>query len=133
MIIAESLFALAVALFLTVVFTIIGRQAKSRRRGIIFFLLVFFSAWAGGVWVTPIGPSVLGIYWLSFFAVGLIFALVLEAIAAFHPRPARPRSGQARMDEKEEVEVESAVNVFFWILLLTFFLAIVLGYLHRLR
>jgi small-conductance mechanosensitive channel len=133
MIIVELLFALAVSLFLTVVFSVIGRQAKSRRRVIVFALLVFFGAWAGGIWITPVGPTILGVYWLSFFAVGLIFALVLEAIAAFHSRPARPGSSETRMDEKEEHEIESVLGTFFWILLLAFIGAIVLGYLHRHR
>jgi hypothetical protein len=133
MILVESLFALAVSLFLTVVFAVIGRQAKSRRRVIVFFLLVFFSSWAGGIWITPVGSAILGVYWLSFFVVGLIFALVLEAIAAFHSRRGRPGSGEIRMDEKEEHEIESVLGTFFWILLLTFIGAIVLGYLHRLR
>jgi hypothetical protein len=133
MILVESLFALAVSLFLTVVFAVIGRQAKSRRRVIVFFLLVFLSAWAGGIWITPVGPTILGVYWLSFFAVGLIFALVLEAIAAFHSRPPQQGPEELRADAKEEHELESALNTFFWILLLTFIGAIVLGYLHRMR
>jgi len=133
MIFVESLFALAVSLFLTVVFAVIGRQARSRRGVTVFFLLVFFGAWAGGIWITPVGPAILGVYWLSFFAVGLIFALVLEAIASFHFRPALPGSGKIRMEEKEEHEIESVLNTFFAILLLTFMVAIVLGYIHRLR
>jgi hypothetical protein len=133
MILVEALFALAVALFLTVVFAVIGRQAKSPRRVITFALLVFLAAWAGGIWITPVGPTILGIYWLSVFAVGLIFALVLEGISAFHSRPARPGSSENRMDEKEEHEIESVLGTFFWILLLAFIGAIVLGYLHRHR
>ncbi len=133
MILTESLFALAVSLFLTVVFAVIGRQAKSPRRVIVFALLVFFSSWAGGIWITPVGPAILGVYWLSFFAVGLIFALVLEGIAAFHSRPVRPGSGEVRMDEKEEHEIESVFGTFFWILLLAFIGVIVLGYVHRMR
>ncbi|MGB8959429.1 MAG: hypothetical protein WCC00_10535 [Candidatus Aminicenantales bacterium] len=133
MILVESLFALAVSLFLTVVFAVIGRRARSRRGVTAFFLLVFFGAWAGGIWITPVGPSLLGAYWLSFFAVGLIFALVLEAIGAFRSRPNLPGPGEIRRDKKEEHEIESVLNTFFAILLLTFMVAIVLGYIHRLR
>ena len=92
-----------------------------------------WGAWAGGIWITPVGPAILGVYWLSFFAVGLIFALVLEGIAAFHSRPARPGPSETQMDEKEEHEIESVLGTFFWILLLAFIGAIVLGYLHRHR
>lgn len=133
MIITESIFALAVALFLTAVFAVIGRQAKSRWRVILFFMVVFLGAWAGGIWITPIGRTILGVYWLSFFAVGLVLALVLEAVAAFSVRPPESATGDIQKDRKEEHEIEVVLGVFFWILVLTFIGAIVLGYIHRLR
>jgi hypothetical protein len=135
-IIIELFFALAVSLFLTLVFAVIGRQAKSRRRVSLFFLIVFLGAWAGGVWLSPIGPTLLGVYWLAFFAVGLIFALILEAVAAFAALPPDKVSASAndeQTDKKEEKDIESVLGVFFWILLLAFLSAIVLGYFRRLH
>jgi amino acid permease len=133
MVFVEALFASAVALFLTVVFAVIGRQAKTPARVIVFFLVVFLGAWAGGIWITPVGPALLGVYWLSFFAAGLLFALVLEAIAAFTVRPAESQSGHIQEDKKEEREIESALGAFFWVLLVMFVAAIVLGYIGRSR
>jgi hypothetical protein len=133
MILTESLFALAVALFLTAVFAVIGRQAKTPWRVMVFFLVVFLGAWAGGIWITPVGSSVLGVYWLSFFAVGLVFALVLEAVAAFSVRPTGSPTSEIRKDKKEEREIESVLGVFFWILVLTFIGALIFGYLRRLH
>ncbi len=136
MVLIELVFALAVALFLTLVFAVIGRQAKSRRRVSIFFLVVFLGAWAGGIWLSPVGPTLLGVYWLSFFAVGLVFALVLEAVAAFasssdEKTPSGP--GEVQAEKKEEKAIESVLGVFFWILLLAFVGAIILGYVRRLH
>jgi amino acid permease len=133
MVFVEALFALAVSLFLTVVFAVIGRQARTPARVIVFFLVVFLGAWAGGIWITPVGPSILGVYWLSFFAAGLLFALVLEAVAAFSVRPAETPSGHIQEDKKAEREIESALGAFFWVLLVMFVSAIVLGYLSRHR
>ena len=133
MVFVEALFALAVALFLTVVFAVFGRQAKTPARVIVFFLVVFLGAWAGGIWITPVGPSILGVYWVSFFAAGLLFALVLEAVAAFSARPEDPHSGHVQEDKKEEREIESVLGAFFWVLLAMFVAAIVLGYLSRHR
>jgi hypothetical protein len=133
MVLIECLFALAAALFLTVVFTVIGRQAKSSRRVIVFFLVVFLGAWAGGVWIMPVGPSIQGVYWITFFAVGLVFALVLEAVTAFSGRSSRPAEAEAQSDKKEEREIESVLGVFFWILLALFIGAIALGHLARMR
>jgi MFS family permease len=133
MILTESLFSLAAALFLTAVFAVIGRQAKTPRRVIAFFFVVFLGAWAGGIWIAPIGPSILGVYWLSFFSVGLVFALVLEAVAAFSVRPSESQRNDVQVEKKEEREIESILGVFFWILVLTFVGALVFGYLRRLR
>jgi hypothetical protein len=133
MILTESLFALAVALFLTAVFAVIGRQAKTPWRVIVFFLVVFLGAWTGGIWITPIGPAVLGVYWLSFFAVGLVFALVLEAVAAFSVRPPGSQADNVQKDRREERQIEAVLGVFFWILVLTFIGALVFGYLRRMR
>lgn len=133
MVFVEALFALAVALFLTVVFAVIGRQGRRPARVIVFFVVVFLGAWAGGIWITPVGPSILGVYWVSFFAAGLLFALVLEAVAAFSTRPAEPQSGHIQEDKKEEREIESVLGAFFWVLLAMFVAAIILGYIGRSR
>lgn len=136
MVIIELFFALAVSLFLTLVFAVIGRQAKSRRRVSIFFLIVFLGAWAGGVWLSPVGPTLLGVYWLAFFGVGLIFALVLEAVSAFAALPpdnAPATASEEQSEKREERAIESVLGVFFWILLLAFLAAIAFGYVRRLH
>jgi Ca2+/H+ antiporter len=132
MIFIELVFAMAVSLFLTVVFAVIGRQAKSRRRVIVFFVIVFFGAWAGGVWLSPVGPVFLGVYWLAFFVVGLIFALVLEGVAAFTERSAEAERKADQSDTQEEGEIESVLGVFIWILLAVLVAAIAVGYFQRL-
>jgi energy-coupling factor transporter transmembrane protein EcfT len=131
MIFIELVFAMAVSLFLTVVFAVISRRPKTRRQVLLFFLIIFFGAWAGGIWLTPVGPVLLGAYWLSFFVVGLIFALVLEAVAAFSRPQREPQEIQS--DVREEGEIESVLGVFIWILLAVLVLAVVLGYIHRLH
>lgn len=132
MIFADAVFALAIAFFLTVIFVVLGRRARSGRRIVVFFTLVFLAAWAGGVWIAPVGPRLLGVYWLSFFTVGLIFALLQEGLAAL-PRRAAPRQGEAEMDAKEERELENVFNGFMIVLLVLFIAAIVIRYVHRLK
>jgi peptidoglycan/LPS O-acetylase OafA/YrhL len=129
MIFAELVFALAVALFFTLIFTVVVRRVRSKRRVFVFFTVVFLAAWAGGIWVTPAGPSFLGIYWLSFLIVGLIFALLFETIAVL----SRPQKWPEEEQKREAEEVEAELSVFFFILFVAFVTLIVLGYLHRLR
>jgi MFS family permease len=125
MIFVEMLFALAIALLFTVIFTGLSRRARSKRRLTIFFSVIFFAAWAGGVWIAPVGPTLLGVYWLSFFIAGLIFALVMEAISALSP-PA-----QSSDTKKREEDIEVEMGIFFWVLFFAFVVLIVVGYILR--
>jgi MFS family permease len=127
MIFVEMLFALAIALLFTVVFTALSRRARSRRRLIVFFSIIFFAAWAGGVWIAPVGPTLLGVYWLSFFIAGLIFALVMEAISALSSPV------QSRDIQKKEENIEIEMGMFFWVLFFAFVVLIVVGYILRQR
>lgn len=130
MILAEAVFALAVAFFLTVIFVALGLCARSWRRILVFFSLVFLAAWAGGIWITPVGPRFLGVYWLSFFVVGLIFALLQEALSASRKRSA-PQDKVDELEAKEGREIEQVFDVFAFILLVAFIVVIVIGYIHR--
>ncbi len=132
MIFAEGIFALGIAFFLTVVFVVLGRRARSGRQILVFFVLVFLAAWAGGVWVAPIGPRIMGVYWLSFFVVGLIFALLQEALAA-SSRRAAPRERIPEIEAKEERELANIFNIFLLVLLVLFIVVIVLRYAHSSR
>lgn len=76
----------------------------------LFFLVVFLAAWAGGVWVTPFGPPIGGVYWLPFVMVGLLVAVLLAAAAT----PPRLWESPARASGREsgaETEPASAVAV----------------------
>jgi MFS family permease len=125
MIFVEMLFALAIALLFTVVFTALSRRARSRRRLVIFFSIIFFAAWAGGVWIAPVGPALLGVYWLSFFIAGLIFALVMEAVSALSSPV------QSSDIQKKEDNIEIEMGMFFWVLFFAFVVLIVVGYILR--
>jgi hypothetical protein len=131
MILAELIFALVIAVFFTLIFAVLGLRPRSWTRLLAFFFVVFLAAWAGGIWITPVGGSLLGVYWVGFFVVGLIIALVLEAVAAFSPRS--PRARELETEKKEEESIEPAIGVFFWILFFAFVLVIILGYVHRAR
>jgi hypothetical protein len=134
MVFADIVFALAIALFLTVVIAVMGR-ARTWKKSILFFFIVFLAAWAGGLWITPVGPTFLGVYWVSFFVVGIIFALVLETVQAFSrsKRASGTAVPEEEMDKKEERELESTLSVFFFILVFAFFLVIIIGYVYRLH
>jgi len=132
MILADGVFALGIAFFLTILFAVLGRRARSYAGILIFFTVVFLAAWAGGVWIGPVGPRLLGVYWLSFVVVGLVFALIQEAFAA-SSKHAAPRERIEAIEAKEERELERIFNIFLLVLLALFIAAIVIGYIRRLK
>ncbi|MBD3272096.1 MAG: hypothetical protein GF384_06115, partial [Elusimicrobia bacterium] len=66
MILWDLMVALAVGVILTIVFSQIFRKRGPWESLLVFFLIVFFGAWAGGVWFRPFGPLFLGRYWIPF-------------------------------------------------------------------
>jgi hypothetical protein len=122
--------ALALSLFLAVFLGWRPRGKMESTAGIsalFLFMILFLAVWAGGVWITPFGPALWGVYWLPFVVVGILTALLLLAAGA--PPPRRPRT---RMDAVQQAEKEWAAervfNIFFGILAVGLLVSIVLAY-----
>lgn len=92
------------------------------------FLVIFLFVWAGGVWVTPIGPSLYHVYWVPFLLMGLFVALLIAA-AAEPGRRRVHRPVQEGPGHAEEAETQPGLTVFFWVLIAVLVSVIVAGYL----
>lgn len=128
MILGDFLIALVIALFFTIVLVVSGQKHRSWKRIITIFLIMLFASWAGGVWITPVGPAFLGIYWVSFLIVALILALIMETISALH---AVPEDIDKRETREKEKSLEILISASFLILLIVFMIVIIIGYFHR--
>ncbi|MGC9357561.1 MAG: hypothetical protein ACP5GX_06840 [Anaerolineae bacterium] len=126
MFLIDFLFALAVALLLTAIFAVLFRTTGPWSSFWIFLAVIFLAAWAGGLWVAPLGPTLLGAYWLPFLLVGLFFALLMAAATPVARAPRTPREAVAEIEA--EREAATAFSVFFWILLVGLLIAVILGY-----
>jgi len=130
---AELLFAFVFALVLSWLLGVIFRWQPPGVRGywsslLFLFAILFLGSWAGGVWLTPFGPTAWGIIWLPFVLTGFIVALVLLAVVPNR----RPRN----VDEAEEqadlqAGTEGIVGVTFWILIIALIISIVAHYFLR--
>jgi hypothetical protein len=100
-------------------------QDDSGTRVLIFFGILFLTTWAGGIWVTPFGPILFDVPWLSFLLVGLFIALILTAIS---PPPRRPRTAQEAA-AYAEAEAAIAIDIFFWVLIAGLIVTILVAYL----
>ncbi|MFW6365262.1 MAG: hypothetical protein ACOC2H_02170 [Spirochaetota bacterium] len=133
MILYDILFAILIALLLAVLFSRSGRTGPwmwpwgGLWAGFItFFLVIFLASWAGGLWMTPFGPVLFGVYWLPFLLVGTFVALILGA----HPKqPPRTRS-EAVQQARDEQAAERTIDIFFWGIILILVISIIVGYFY---
>ncbi len=82
------------------------------------FLLFFFAIWTGGLWLTPVGPPLVGVHWLPFVLVAIFIALFWTAVP---PAPKRTRRTGGRSPssnvESDAAATAAGLGVLFWLLL----------------
>ena len=109
---------------------------RGRRSGFFwFFLLIFMVTWAGGVWLMPFGPMIMGIHWLPFAVVGLIGAVLISLLAGRR----YPSSRHETIDLLERTRIANAhenmtyltLNAIFWATLFVLLAAVILRYVLR--
>ena len=66
MFVFELILALVMAGFWSLIFRLIMKRRGYQKGLIWLFLLLFLGTWAGGVWLSPFGPSFYGVYWIPF-------------------------------------------------------------------
>jgi hypothetical protein len=125
MIVNDVLMALAVALLVTLIFSAVLRTRGPWASAPVFFVLVFLASWAGGLWITPFGPPVFGIYWLPFLAVGALCALLLAVIPG--------RRTQSRKEAIQQIRAQEmttrVLSGLMWIMIVGLILVIAAAYL----
>jgi hypothetical protein len=127
MFLAELIFALLMAVLFTLIFAVGLRRRGPWASLWAFFLVVFLAAWAGGLWISPAGPMFVGIYWLPMILVAFVFAILLAGVGG--PASRGPKVETISEVKEQETAAERAFDVFFWVLLISLILIIVLGYL----
>lgn len=135
MFIWHLLLAALLGILLTSIFAVGFRRRGPWASLIVFFLVVFLITWAGGIWISPIGPVFYGVYWLPFLIVGLIIALLLAAIVPGsmakemeEDEVLEPRAREKALEQKRQEVRESTFDLFFWLLLVVVLAAILAGY-----
>lgn len=77
MVLGDILLALILALLAGVVFSSVLHMRRGRSALIPVVFLFFLFAWAGGLWLRPVGPPVFGVYWVpGLFITVLVFLLL---------------------------------------------------------
>ncbi|OQW32305.1 MAG: hypothetical protein A4E19_19965 [Nitrospira sp. SG-bin1] len=82
------------------------------------FFLFFFAILAGGLWLTPVGPPLVGVYWVPFLFVAIFIALFWAAASPMPKRKRRrsPPPSEPRMEDDQPV-APVGLSILFWLLL----------------
>jgi len=122
------MFAMAIALILVLLFSLVFRYRGPWNSVLLFFVVVLMATWAGGVWLTPVGPAVGGFYWMPFLMAGLIVSLLLAATAI----PSKEETTVELVDPKahraKRWAAGTALGIAFWVLMMLLLAAVFARY-----
>ncbi len=94
------------------------------------FVLFFLAIWAGGLWLTLVGPSMIGVSWMPFLFVAIFIALFW--VAAPPPPKRTRRAGEqattSAAQEKDTAVTAADLGFLFWVLLVALTIAALARY-----
>lgn len=126
----------AFAIFLAIIFTLVGLSLFGWRRpgagvddavvgsAVFFFLLLFLTIWAVSVWLTPYGPVIYEVPWVSMLILGVVVFLFIVALSAAASPEARPEEQRA---DTTETAMAAGVGIAFWFLMVLLLAVAVAG------
>ncbi len=121
------LLVIILALIITNLLVGSGRRFGPGEGILSFFFMILLFAWAGGLWITPFGPVLMGTYWMPFVVMGLLFALLLAAVIPPREQPSVKISDEESMNAY--VASVAVLSIFFWIFIIILISAIIVAYL----
>jgi hypothetical protein len=126
--------AFVVALMLTIVFALLLGKRGPWGSVWTFFLVLFLAILTVAIYITPFGPVYWNIAWIPIVFAGVLFSLLLVAIMpdANQMRDHEIARGsheehQSKYSTTHRVAHTSRIGNFFWILILLFVIAIIMG------
>lgn len=122
MIFLDLFYVLVITLVLTAVFAVGFRRQRTWQIVVVFFVTLFLTTWAVGVWINP-SPGTSSVPYLI---VGLLFALLLTALI---PLSRTLQGGRTRELEEKAIAIV-VMDLFFWILVIGLVVAIIVRYVH---
>ena len=133
MIFLDITMALVVAFILSAVFAATTKRGNKKTGLIWLFLIIFLATWAGGIWIRPFGPRMLGIHWLGFLLIGMIVALFLSLKMQTNNFPiGRQETLDMLENIRQEKEIQKityiTLSLFFWVLLIALVFVIIVHY-----
>ena len=125
--------AVVVALLFTLLFVLSGSRGPWDSAWTLF-LVLFLALWATGLFINPLGPVYWGIAWVPLISVGLLLAILFMAVTPSRRRRRLKDSKIVEVKNPEDADTALAgitLGLFFWLLILLFLVAIIIGSIVR--
>ncbi|MCF7859765.1 MAG: hypothetical protein K9N07_10670 [Candidatus Cloacimonetes bacterium] len=125
MFLIHLLFALILSIFFTAIFAAGFRRHRSKDGLVFYFIILFITTWAIGLWISPFGPMIFGAFILPFLISGFLFALLLAALMPPFP-PSQKKDINVDIEESKQTIKSSTrfgaafliLDFFFWIFII---------------
>lgn len=99
------------------------------------FTLVLLATWAGGVWISPVGPDIGGMFLLPFIIAGGLVVIFLLAFSRQQGPHGRHETIDLLEREQYKQDIQKittiSLNLFFYFLLVLLLVAIVARYVSK--
>jgi hypothetical protein len=124
MILLHFLFTIFFSALAILLFTTLFRTKGPWNNLVLFFIVIFLSTWAGGIWLYPFGPYLWGITWLPFMLVALFITVLLISVTP-------PKEGTTvelvdqNKKEAEKKMIKKSVSAFLVVIIIALVVAII--------
>jgi hypothetical protein len=102
----QIIISFIIAAFVTAFFAGFLRAAGPWKGFWIFFIIIFVVTLAASEWVTPVGPTTYGYYWIPGLFVAVLFAILLAAVT--------PKGKNVRDKEKDSPSDKSNLTKIYY-------------------
>ena len=121
------LFSLIISLIFVFIFAVLAGRRGPWNNIAVFFLVVFLATWGIGSYLRFLWFPVLGVYWLPFFLVALLFSLLLASILSRKSSAEEPGELEEKPPSVKKHPLK--LGLFFWLFIALLVILIIIIYL----
>ncbi|MBD3180624.1 MAG: hypothetical protein GF417_14180 [Candidatus Latescibacteria bacterium] len=125
------LFSLFISLFFIFIFAVLAGRRGPWDNIAVFFLVVFLATWGIGSYLRFLWFPVMGVYWLPYFLVALLFSLLLASILS--EKQSERKRGKLSEAPGQKAGAGLRLGLFFWLFIAVLVILIIAIYLFPVR
>ncbi|ERJ11799.1 hypothetical protein [Haloplasma contractile] len=114
----DLLFVFLITTIITLVFARGFYRRKFDYSLFMFFIFLAIGTWMIGVWITPIGEPLFGVYWLSYVVISFFLAIFMTALFTadlpYYYKQKSSSKHESRHKNDKMDTAERTIDLFFW-------------------